>query len=107
MGVKFNPIGFSGLDFVGSGGSSPSGPAVRHVQSFSTLDWALASPYYELTVSAGTHGKGVNPSVNVYELVDGDYEQVGLVIKISPLGDVVLQITASPDTRFNGVVVIL
>lgn len=108
MGIVFNPLNFTGLDFVGSGGSSPTGPAERYLASFNnTSDWTLSSGYYELTVLAGTHGKGTNPNVRVAETISGVDEIVNTVIKINTSGDVVIQVTASPDNRFNGKILII
>lgn len=105
--LTYNP--FTGnFDFTGSGGGGGSGPAERYVASFNnTTDWTLASPDYTLTVLAATHGKGINPSVQIFELVGLNYEQVSTNVTVNASGDVTLKVNEVPDNRFNGAILII
>lgn len=107
MGIKFNPIGFSGLDFVGGGGTSPTGPAERYAAPFSIAAWNLNGTEYELSITAGTHGKGINPSISVYEQVGLNFELVNVSITVDALGNITLRVSATPDNRFEGAVLII
>ncbi len=109
MGLTYNI--FTGqLDFTGSSGGGGGGAADRFVDTFNnTTDWSgPTSGLYTITVTAATHTKGTNPNVQVYELVSGNYEQVqpnSIVINIS--GDVIISALETPDTRFNGLILII
>lgn len=107
--VTYNPLLNSGLDFEGNGGSSPSGPAERYTANFNaTSDWTLNSGYYQITVSAGTHGKGINPNVMILELDSGSYAQVTVDSCVyDSFGNVTFQVLASPDLRFIGRILII
>lgn len=108
MGVKFNILKDLGIDFVGTSGGSPSGPAERYFATFNnTTDWTLSSPNYVRTITAATHGKGVNPSVSVFELNGSDYELVNVGITISNIGDVTISVSETPNNRFNGLILII
>lgn len=51
--------------------------ASRFVNSFVVADWSAPSGGYRtLTVTAGTHGRGANPSVQVQELIGSDFDKV-------------------------------
>ena len=105
MGIKFNPIGFSGLDFVGGGSA---GPAQRDDVTFdATTSWVLNGSNYELSIPALSHGRGDNPTVTVLEEVSGNFEVVQAVIIVSPTGDVTVQVSSTPDTRFAGKVILI
>jgi hypothetical protein len=73
---------------------------------FTTLTWVLTSGEYEIQVAPATHGRGINPTVHVYESVGSDFEEVELSITILPTGIVSIKISASPDLRFNGKITI-
>lgn len=110
MGIIFNA--FTGnLDFTGtSGGGGGGGTADRFVETFNnTTDWSgPSSGLFSLIVTAATHTKGTNPNVQVYELVSGNYELVqpnSIVINVS--GDVTITALETPDTRFNGLILII
>jgi hypothetical protein len=109
LGIIINP--FTGdLDFTGSGGSSPSGPAERYTQSFNTTtDWGSPSlGLYTIAVSAGTHGKGIHPNILVFELTAGNYEKVepnSTIVDSS--GNISITTLQSPDTRFAGLILII
>ena len=104
MSFGYNPLtGQFDLLGTGGGGPSPSGPAERHVGTFNnTTDWTLNTGLYELTVTAATHGKGVTPNVLVYETVGLTFELVNTVVILNASGDVTIQVTSTPDNRFNG-----
>jgi len=88
------------MDAVGGSGSVP------YSSTFTTGSWAIDGSIYELTIDATTHGRGVSPAVQVFELVGSDYKQVETDITVAANGDVTLTITSTPDLRFNGRAVI-
>lgn len=99
MGVGFNPFLNSGFDSKGS--SSPT--AGRYSNTFLTTDWVGPSlGHYNIVITSSTHGKGLNPEIEVYELVGSDYEKVEIASKTNGSGDITLDISSSPDGRFNG-----
>lgn len=107
MSIVFNPFS-GGFDFTGT--SSGGGPSLaeRYALSFNnTTDWTLSAPDYTLTILAGTHGKGTNPSVHVFELVGLNYEQIVTNVTVNASGDVTLKVTQLPDNRFNGAILII
>jgi hypothetical protein len=104
MGIKFNPLGFSGLDFVGGASSAP---AARYTQSFQVSDFSLNSGEYQLTINALTHGRGPTPSVFAFEQNGSDFEQVNVSVLVNPLGDITISVSSNPDNRFDGVLLII
>lgn len=106
MGIRINP--FTGFfDLTGSGGAGS--PASRSITSNNaTTDWAGPSGgEYSITILAATHGKGTSPSVQVFELVTGIYNQVNPSINVNGSGDVIVSVTSSPDNRFAGKILII
>jgi len=105
MGIIINPT-TGQIDFTGSGGGG--GVATRSVFSFDTVDWVGPSAgKYTFTILRTSHNKTANPNVAVYELVSGAYEPVFVdTIKISPTGDITLELLETPDLRFQGIVVV-
>jgi hypothetical protein len=91
-----------------SGTGSGSG-AETYTQSFnSTSDWGAASGgFYTIAIPQSTHGKSLNPVVQLYEVDGTDFSQVDAEIVISPAGDVNIRVTEVIDTRFAGKVVII
>ena len=105
MSTKFNPLVFEGFDIV-SGGAT--GPATRFYNTFnSTTDWTLNSPDYTYTVTAATHSRGVNPAVMVFELIGSDYELVQTNVIVNASGDVTIKVSETPDTRFEGLILLI
>lgn len=108
MGISYNP--FSGnLDLTGI--SSGGGPTVQNPNYFATFnatsDWGSASGgQYTLTISAATHGKGLNPVVQILEQSGSDYVAVVLMHKLNASGDVILEVLETPDNRFAGKIII-
>jgi len=109
MAIKFNPLSITGLDFLGTGGGGgTSGPAERYIQTFNnTTDWVLSSPDYTLTITAATYGKGINPNIQIFELIASNYEQVTTNITINNVGDITIKISESPDNRFPGLILVI
>lgn len=105
MAVTFNP--FTGqLDITGAG--SGTALALRYTQTFNnTTDWTLAAPDYTITITAATHGKGINPNVQVFEQVGLNYDVVNVVVEKNASGDVTIKVAQIPDNRFNGFVLIV
>lgn len=84
-------------------------PAARYTDAFNaTTDWTSNGSYYEITYLEGTHDKGVNPMVEVMEDIGGGiYEEVLMdYIKINASGDVIIGVSATPDARFAGLILI-
>jgi S1-C subfamily serine protease len=109
MGVIWNPFNPIGIDFTGSGGGA-AGPALRYVQTFNaTTNWGTPSGgVYRITVLQTTHLKGINPNVQIYELVAGNYELVNVQsLIVNPSGDVSIEVPSSPDLRFIGIILII
>lgn len=74
--------------------------------TFTTGTWTgPVSNSYSLTVLAGLHGK-TEPSVQVFELVGGNYEQVDCSVSINANKDVTISVNQIPDLRFNGKIII-
>jgi hypothetical protein len=109
MGIKLNV--FTGqLDIVGTSGGGGGGPAERFIDTFNnTTDWGAASGgFYTITVSQGTHGRGANPSIQVFEQNGSDYDMVTIdTIRVDASGNVSLKVPDSPDNRFTGLVLII
>lgn len=109
MGLTYNFL-TGQFDFtgVGGGGGGPS-TATRYTATFNnTTDWGVSAPDYTFTVLATNHGKGITPSVQVFEDIGGgSYEEVITNITINSSGDVILKVSQSPDNRFNGLVLII
>jgi len=81
--------------------------AERYVHAFNaTTDWTLASGLYSLTLTAATHGRGVNPTVEVYAGT-GPYQEVDTDVIIAVNGDVTVKVNAVPDARFAGQIVLV
>lgn len=91
----------------GGGGGGSSSP---YTQLFnSTSDWGSASGgYYSISITQSTHEKGTSPSIQIFELVGSDYEQVDVdTVLVSSTGDITIKVTQTLDTRFAGKIVIL
>ena len=61
---------------------------------------------YTITILAATHGKGVNPIINVYETTGSIQDVVFPTIRYNATGDVTIAVANVPDLRFNGRIVI-
>lgn len=106
MGIKINPFSPGLIDFVGSSSGGSGTQVPNYFQTFNLAGWGTASGgLYTITVTAATHGKGVNPIVQVYELNGSNYESVIISI-INNSGDISFQVNETPDNRFNGKVII-
>ena len=68
----------------GTGGAS----AETYAQAFNgTSDWGAPSGgYYSIAVPFVTHGKSLQPVVQVFELVGSDFEQVDVETVINAIG---------------------
>lgn len=95
---------YQSIDIQGAGGSSQP----PFTQTFVNASWVLSGGFYELVVPASIHGKGVNVQVQVFEQIDvSNFSEVITDIKVSTIGDVTVIIEQTPDTRFDGKVVIV
>lgn len=94
---------------VNATGGSGGGDAETFTQSFnSSSDWGAPSGgFYTIAIPQSTHGKSVQPLVQLYEVAGPDFEQVDAEIIISVAGDVNIRVTEVIDARFAGKVVIL
>lgn len=105
--IKFNPLSGQ-FDFVGTSG----GPVVQspnYVQTFNaTTDWGAASGgFYTITIPLATHSKGNNPVIQIFELIGSDYDVVETTVFIdSVTGAISFKALQSPDSRFQGKIVI-
>lgn len=88
----------------GGGGGNPP-----YTQSFNIASWGTASGgFYTITIDETTHGRGLNPIVQVHELIGGVYEQVDTnTVEIDTLGNIQITVTENLDTRFEGRIIIL
>ncbi len=80
-------------------------PTERYVKTFdSTGDWgSVSNGYYTITVTAATHGRGLQPNVNVRKVGSGDYTMVMPdSIIILGNGNVSIKVPSVPDLRFAG-----
>jgi len=80
----------------------------KYTASFNdTSDWTSASPDYTFTVTGAIHGKGVFPTVQVFQSAGGINSLVNVTTEVTAAsGDVVIKVSLSPDNRFTGVIVI-
>jgi len=103
LSLIFNPLG-PPFDFVGTSGT-PSTP-IKYSAAISSASFILVSGFYEITITAATHGAGVNPISQVFELITGNYELIQPTVIINGAGDITIQVSSSPDLRFDGKLII-
>lgn len=98
---------YNQINATGSGGSG--GSVSAYSQTFNaTSDWSgPTGGFYTITIVETTHDKDVNPTIQVFELVGSDYEEVMVDIIVNSSGDVTLRVTENNDARFAGKVLIL
>lgn len=102
MGQYYKLIG-SSSGGGGGGGGTPFSDTMN-----SSTDWGSPSGgYYSITITAGTHGKGTSPVVQVFELISGSFEDIGTDIIVNSSGDVSVRVTSVPDNRFAGKIIIV
>lgn len=89
---------------VSSGGTST---AARYLVPFTSGTWVLSGTDYVITVNAGTHNKGTSPTVSAYLDTGSTYEEVVVATTIDTSGNVTIYVTATPDNRFSGKLLIL
>ena len=78
----------------------------KKVIAFTSADWTLVGDEYTLTVTAVTHTKGTNPEVVVLEDTGTEFAEVILYKAINIDGDLLLAVSATPDNRFAGKLII-
>ena len=78
----------------------------KKIITFTTADWTLSVDEYVLSVAAATHTKGVNPEVIVLENTGTEFAEVILYKAINASGDLTLAVSATPDNRFAGKLII-
>jgi hypothetical protein len=70
-------------------------------------DWTLNSGFYEIVVLGSVHLKGIDPTIQVFETSGGSSTEISCVITSTDSnGDVLIQVTGTPDNRFAGKVLI-
>lgn len=84
-----------------------SGSTAKFTRTFETTDWVLSGSDYVITISATTHGIGVNPNVTVYFDNGGSFEEVEIEVLVDEAGNVQIVVSAVPDNRFKGKVTII
>lgn len=75
----------------------------------STTDWGTAAGgLYSITIPAGTHGKGIPTTVQLYEDTGTEYVMVDSdTLKINKsTGAVIISVSDTPNGRFAGIVTI-
>lgn len=78
-----------------------------YVNSFSTVDWTgPVLGLYSLSYPQATHLKGVNPTIDIYEFIASVYSPIDAPTEIDVSGNIILQVSQSPDLRFNGIIII-
>ena len=80
-------------------------PAERHITNFdATASWGTAAGgYYTITVTAATHGRGVNPSVVLEVISSTDHIVVSADrVLIESNGNVKIRVPDTPNLRFAG-----
>ena len=108
MGILINPI-TGNLDFTGSGGGGggPVSQTPNYVHSFTSANFTgPGGGFYTLSLAAATHGKGTNPVVQIYETNGANFEQVFAFCQIDGSGNITMKVTASPDSRFSGKLIV-
>jgi hypothetical protein len=81
------------------------GSISKYVESFNdSTDWTLNVDEYTISIDQVTHEKGVNPSVYVLDNVD---DVVQVTTNIDNLGNIIISVSATPDLRFAGKVIII
>lgn len=105
--IVLNPISGE-FDIVGTTGGGAAVQSPNYVATFSNpVSWGLPSAgEYTLTVPVATHGKGQNPIVQILELSGSDYVTVAISHKVDSLGNIIIQVSETPDLRFNGKVIV-
>ena len=105
MSITYNPLLGSGFDFVG--GSAAAGTLVKYSTTFLIGTFVLNGGFYEYTITQASHGAGLSPTTQVYELVGSNYELVQPVVIVNASGDIIIQVTNTPDLRFNGKIIVI
>lgn len=109
--IKFtsidNSIIFTGDPLTGeidfSAAAAVSG---KYVETFASGDWSLNVNSYELSIPQSSHGVGTDPKVQVFELSGAVYDLVDLEVEVNATGDIIINVSQSPDLRFTGKIVI-
>lgn len=78
----------------------------KEIVSFIITDWTLSVDEYTFSVPAATHGKGTNPEITVLENTGSEFAEVILYKAINASGDIFLAVSAVPDNRFAGKLII-
>ena len=96
---------YQAVDLQGeSGGGSSNPPYFQNITAAGS--WNSAVAFYEIIKLASSHNQGSNVIVSVYELVSGEFEQVETSITVSSSGNVTIAVSALPDLRFDGKIII-
>lgn len=109
--IKFtsvdNSVTFTGDPETGEIDFSVSAAASgKYVENFIVGDWSLNADHYELTIPEATHGIGVDPEIQVFELSGLVFDLVDLEVEVNSSGDIILNVSQTPDLRFAGKIVI-
>ena len=89
--------------------NAPSSSVSNYTADHLIADWSTTAVNnkYSFTIPVATHGFGLAPLVEIFELVSGNYSRVLIDIDIDSSGNVILEVYATPvDERFNFRVVI-
>lgn len=95
----------------GEGAWQPSSGSVsKYTATFNdTSDWGSPSGgYYSIVIPESSHGAGLHPMIQIYELNGTDFQLVTPAITVDSItGDVTIGVIEIPDNRFAGKVVIV
>jgi len=91
---------------IGSGGGGGSGGSSNppYTVSFNnTTSWTLSGDTYFISVPSGTHNRGSNVIVQVFE-TNGDFELVDVFTSLTVSGSVTIKVGL--NSRFSGKLII-
>ena len=100
-------ISYKRINTASTGGGGGGSGSV-YEQTFTSGDWVSGGGYYSISILETTHDNGLNPLIQVQELVGSNYRDVIVDAFIDNVtGTVTIQINQTPDLRFTGRVLIL
>lgn len=92
------------IDLISTGGAG----SVHYIKDFAIGDWTFNGVDYILTVPQSVYGIAkTNPIIQTYENILGDLSIIFPYVHKATNNDIILQVSGSPDNRFNGRIIIL
>lgn len=74
--------------------------------NFTIPSWLLNGDKYEYSILAITHNRGSSPILQIYQQNGLNFDEVLTGIEITPIGNITLTVSSSPDLRFAGKIII-